>query len=74
MRSQVMQIINRKHEMFWNHLESGKVEASERINRKHEMFWNLSFNHSLSNSLQLTVNMKCFEIGKLAGLKELENN
>ena len=33
-------IINRKHEMFWNTFQSWRTLTDDDINRKHEMFWN----------------------------------
>ena len=33
------------------------------INRKHEMFWNYKKPPLIARGVQLTVNMKCFEIG-----------
>ena len=36
----LMQEINRKHEMFWNVRWSKINKLTKSINRKHEMFWN----------------------------------
>ena len=57
--------INRKHEMFWNSIKSQSKSFIGCINRKHEMFWNRWMACPPSVRLWLTVNMKCFEIGKI---------
>ena len=38
-----LNIINRKHEMFWNADAYSSYKYGKFINRKHEMFWNHSF-------------------------------